>query len=376
MQRTLFLTCLSVTLSTAMLSAQPRTMLLQAPAVLGATGSYAMEYPPSIAGNLFLLAIAAPNFPGAVPITIPGFTVNGLLRVDPTTWQTPVAGVLDASGLTPSLDFPIPPNPTLVGATFDVQGIDIDAANVLTLSDDDVEVTITNVPAPGFALELIPPGTFTRGGGGTGPIHDVTITRPFWMGKFEVDQATFQSVMGSSPSFFTGSNRPVETISWNDAVAFCNAVNVTEALNNRLPTGYEYRLPTEAEWEYACRAGTTTSYTFGNTIGCGLANYSPSPFNGCVNATSTVGNYLPNAFGLEDVHGNVREWCFDSTNGNPYPYTGTVADPVSTTGANRVIRGGSWLSSANACRSAARDLLAPTAAGSTVGFRVVCAPIL
>jgi formylglycine-generating enzyme required for sulfatase activity len=208
------------------------------------------------------------------------------------------------------------------------------------------------------------------------PVHPVTISRPFWMGKHEVTQAEYQAVMGNNPSQFLGANRPVEMVSWNMAVAYCEALTVQEAAAGRLPTGYEYRLPTEAEWEYCCRAGTTTEWNVGSSMDCGDANFSNPAIGGyCVGQTSLVGSYPPNAWGLHDMHGNVAEWCLDGTEGAADYPAGPVSDPVVIGGTFRRMRGGGWMNIAIDSRSAIRLGYWPFNTQSIFGFRVVCAPL-
>ena len=210
------------------------------------------------------------------------------------------------------------------------------------------------------------------------PVHAVTITQPFWMGKYEVTQSEYQAVMGSNPSFFQGANRPVEQVTWNQAVAYCDALTVQEAAAGRLPSGYEYRLPTEAEWEYCCRAGTTTEFHYGSALVCSQANfaYSYHTSSSCsATGTAVVGSYAANAWGLHDMHGNVWEWCLDSWDGSANYPAGSVSDPYVTSGPGRVIRGGGWSIISNYCRSAFRYWLDPDFAYFFLGFRVVCAPV-
>ena len=203
------------------------------------------------------------------------------------------------------------------------------------------------------------------------PVHAVTITQPFWIGKYEVTQAEYQAVIGSNPSYFLGANRPVEQLTWFNAVSYCDALTVQEAAAGRLPQGYEYRLPTEAEWEFCCRAGTTTEFHFGATLSGGQANFSGGP-----GTTVVVGSYAANAWGLHDMHGNIWEWCLDSWDGNASYPAGPVSDPYVTSGSYRVVRGGGWFRSSNYCRSAYRGGGYPANTYYNYGFRVVCAPVL
>jgi formylglycine-generating enzyme required for sulfatase activity len=202
----------------------------------------------------------------------------------------------------------------------------------------------------------------------------VTLSTPFWMGKYEVTQAEYQSVVGSNPSSFQGANwpnapsRPVEQVSWNNAVAYCQALTAIERAAGRVPQGYQYRLPTEAEWEYCCRAGTTTEWSTGTSLSTSQGN-----FDNALGQTAVVGSYAPNAFGLHDMHGNVWEWCLDAyTSYAPGP----VTDPFVTGGPIRVIRIGSWGSTAFNCRSAVRFYSTPGISNTYGGFRVVLAPVL
>jgi formylglycine-generating enzyme required for sulfatase activity len=194
-----------------------------------------------------------------------------------------------------------------------------------------------------------------------GPQHPVSVPS-FFMGRFPVTQAQYEAVMGSNPSHFTtsGANRPVEQVSWENAVAFC------EKLSQQ--TGRTYRLPSEAEWEYACRAGTTTPFHFGETISTEVANY-----NGHYDGTTGVGTFnVANAFGLYDMHGNVYEWCQDVWNDT---YEGAPNDGGAwLTGDNlflHVFRGGSWFFPPRICRSANRVSSERDNINYVVGFRVV-----
>lgn len=243
----------------------------------------------------------------------------------------------------------------------------------------------------------IAPGTFQMGSNATTgepyfsqaserPVHAVTISRPFWIGRYEVTQAEYQAVMGANPSTFQGAswpnsqNRPVENVSWNDAMAYCATLTARERTAGRLPTGYQYRLPTEAEWEYCCRAGTTTEFHYGPTLLCGQANFNYSYHSNTIcNSSSTVvvGGYVPNAWGLHDMHGNVVEWCLDSWDESANYPSAAVTDPWVSSGPYRVGRGGSWNDISGHCRSANRYWYSLPAYGvSFIGFRVVLAPVL
>ena len=212
----------------------------------------------------------------------------------------------------------------------------------------------------GVTLEMvyIPGGTFMMGSPDNEgyddekPQHQVTV-KPFFMGKYEVTQAQWQAVMGNNPSYFNGDNRPVETISWEDAVAFC------QRLSNM--TGKTYRLASEAEWEYAARAGTTTPFYFGETITTDLANYdgdytyASEPKGVYRSKTTEVGIFPPNGFGLYDMHGNVWEWCADAWHDN---YEGAPADgSVWKAGDSslRALRGGAWNNRPGSVRTADRN---------------------
>lgn len=197
----------------------------------------------------------------------------------------------------------------------------------------------------------IPPGEFMMGSakteerrqGNEGPQHRVIISQGFWMGRYEVTQAQWKAVMGSNPSYFKGEDRlPVERVSWNDCQEFINKLNT-------MGKGY-YRLPTEAEWEYACRAGTTTPFSFGNRLH--QTDYFLWYDVNSYNKTHTVGQKDPNPWGLYDMHGNVWEWCQDWI--AKYP-SEDVTDPSgSSSGPLAVLRGGSWSQSLWNCRSAYR----------------------
>jgi formylglycine-generating enzyme required for sulfatase activity len=228
---------------------------------------------------------------------------------------------------------------------------------------------------------FIPPGTFRMGSPtnevdrdvNEGPQTAVTISRGCWMGKYEVTQGEYLAVMGSNPSSFTGDpNRPEEQVTWYNATNYCAALTQRERLAGRVATNAVYRLPTEAEWEYACRGWTSTRFSYGDDIGyTNLTNYAWYVDNSG-DTTHPVGQKLPNPWGLYDMHGNVWEWCQDWYG----DYAGGIAvDPRGPdTGSLRVIRGGGWSGSARYCRSAFRYFNYPGGKDDYIGFRVVLAP--
>jgi formylglycine-generating enzyme required for sulfatase activity len=372
--------------------ASGRTMQLLAPAVLGQTAMFGVDHPASAAGNPYALLCCMPPFAGTLPWTVSGFTVRGVLRVDPANSVGAFAGVFGPGGSV-AHTVSIPSHASFVGVAFDLQSIDLDpVAGVLSLADDELSIVLAEGPPASRFLAAIPAGTFPMGSfvGPLGvapyfnqaeaqPVHSVTIRRPFWIGKYEVTQAEYMAVRNSNPSMFPGLNRPVDSVTWHDAVAYCQALTAIEQAAGRLPSGYVYRLPTEAEWEYCCRAGTTTEFHTGSTLVCGQARigYSYHGNTSCVaGQTAPVGSYAPNAWGLHDTHGNVLEWCLDGWDGNANYPTAAVADPYEANGVYRILRGGSWNDNSGYCRSAARFGFFPWVPLNVVGFRVVCAPVV
>jgi len=263
-----------------------------------------------------------------------------------------------------------------------MQAVNIDFDFVTRIAGVSQGLAVRRTAPPGMVA--IQPGTFQMGSNAPAGapyfdgvdynlVHTVTISSPFWMGQHEVTQAEYTAVMGSNPSFFVGPNRPVEQVSWYSARAYCTALTVAETLAGNVPVGFEYRFPTEAEWEYACRAGTTTEFNVGAELLCGDAwfsgTYHPTlTFTSCGNPSGTVdvGGYAPNAWGLFDMHGNVREWCLDAYD-NPFAMD---RDPF------RALRGGGWHDSSNWCRSAEGAVSDPGDSYNFLGFRVVLAPVL
>ena len=211
-------------------------------------------------------------------------------------------------------------------------------------------------------MVLVPAGKFKMGlpttevGYEDKTQHKVSLTKPFYMGKFEVTQEQWGAVMGNNPSIRTkGARLPVTDVSWKDCQGFIKKLNAK--------TTGGFRLPTEAEWEYGCRAGTTTAYSFGNKITPKDANYDDSK----IDKPLEVGSYKPNAFGLYDMHGNVGEWCEDWH--GDYPFAAT--DPKGPTeGEYRVVRGGSFYLNESGARSSNQNVFTPTYRLFTFGFRL------
>jgi formylglycine-generating enzyme required for sulfatase activity len=275
--------------------------------------------------------------------------------------------------------------------TFDFETVTVNASgNIINRESNSAKYFAQDL-GNGVTLEMaeIPGGEFLMGSpadekgreDNESPQHQVNI-KPFFMGKFAVTQAQYEAIMGKNPSHSKGDKRPVENLSWNDATEFCK--KLTEK------TGRTYRLPSEAEWEYACRAGTTTPFHFGETITTEIANYrgtdwrndkgtlllgnyGNAPKGKYRQQTTEVGGFPPNAFGLYDMHGNVWEWCQDTWNDN---YNGAPTDgSVWIENGNdslRVLRGGSWYINPGNCRCAFRDYDIPDSDDSNHGFRVVC----
>ncbi len=255
-----------------------------------------------------------------------------------------------------------------------------------------LHVTVVQTNSIGMKLVLIPPGEFQMGspkelieeesrlhGGdawyrdhlpGEGPQHRVRITRPYWLGATDVTQEEYQRVMGSNPSKFQGDpQRPVEQVSWDDAVEFCRKLS---ALPGEKAAKRRYGLPTEAQWEHACRAGTTTRWYAGNDeAGLGDVAWFASNVGG---QTHRVGQKHANAWGLYDMHGNVWEWCQDWYDKEYYAKS-PVDDPGGPpTGSHRVFRGGGWNVVAGGCRSAYRDHFVPGFRYFNLGFRASLVP--
>jgi formylglycine-generating enzyme required for sulfatase activity len=216
----------------------------------------------------------------------------------------------------------------------------------------------------GISFVLIPAGTFQMGSDHPGddakPVHTVCLSRPFYLGIYPVTQRQWEAIMGSNPSRFQGPEHPVEQVSWDKVQEFIRSLNTHEGR-------VLYRLPTEAEWEYAARAGATGDYCFGDDV-TQLSQYAWYADN-AGRTTHPVGQLQPNAWGLYDMHGNVWEWVQDWY--GVYAAQ-TVTDPQGpTSGSSRVVRGGSWRIVARNCRSACRGYAEPGHRGDALGFRLL-----
>jgi formylglycine-generating enzyme required for sulfatase activity len=210
------------------------------------------------------------------------------------------------------------------------------------------------------------------------PAHEVTLTRPYYLGRFEVTQEQYQQVMGNNPSQFKGRDLPVECVSWDDAQEFCKKASkrplTPDSLRSSRPSPaggegtYTVRLPTEAEWEYACRAGTRTTYYAGDTEAD--LDRAAWYYRNSGNTTHPVGQKVPNAWGLYDVHGNVWEWVQDCYDDSYYGESPRVDPKGPASGEYRVLRGGSWNDDPDYCRAAHRHRFNPGNRDSDFGFRL------
>lgn len=247
------------------------------------------------------------------------------------------------------------------------------ASDTITLNES-VSMTEETIILPGgvpLVMVWMPAGSFMMGRypgeqdseSYEDPQHWVTFSSGFWMGKYEVTQAQWRAIMGTNPSSFSGDDRPVERVSWNDIQAFIAALNTA--------TGRTFRLPSEAEWEYACRAGANTRFYWGDDSAyLAIGTYAWYRDNSG-SQTRDVGGKWPNGWGLHDMSGNVWEWCEDDWHAN---YTGAPTNGSAWTdsprGPYRLNRGGGWLSY-GACRSASRGFSSPSFVSSGIGFRLV-----
>ena len=245
----------------------------------------------------------------------------------------------------------------------------------------------------GVKLNWCPAGRFKMGS----PAHEkerrlgedqveVTLTKGYWTGKYEVTQGQWKRVVGELPGQLTagaGDDFPVHTVNFAEAEGFCKRLTEIAHASGELPKGWEFRLPTEAQWEYACRAGTTTATSFGDSLSSKQANFHGKPYNGAAEGPSLkraapVGSYPGNPWGLHDMHGNVYEWTRDwhhmSLPGGADPdlYSAKASASVNRDGTvSRVRRGGGWTDDGWACRSAFRVRFEPERRSDHIGFRVV-----
>lgn len=220
-----------------------------------------------------------------------------------------------------------------------------------------VKLWVVRIPASGRSFLMGSPET-EDGRKDDETQHEVRFTRDWWLGVYPVTQAQYAMVMRDYPSEFEGDDLPVEGVSWNDAAEFCRKLSIT--------SGRAVRLPTEAEWEFSCRAGTTTATHYGDSPLPSQANWSNT-------RTSKVGSYAPNAFGLYDMHGNVLEWCADWYD---YYAKEPATDPDGgRVPQYRVLRGGCWFLDSKDCRSARRVMIEPECSEGVLGLRVAVSPL-
>ncbi|MEN2383502.1 MAG: SUMF1/EgtB/PvdO family nonheme iron enzyme [Gloeotrichia echinulata DVL01] len=343
-------------------------------------------------GYGFLYAVSK-NEPKVPALIIRGISdlIDGKSAADATGSQ-PMAAK-HASELAFKILEKYKPKSEILTQPFDFDVVTVNQSGIIINRESREAEYFTEKLLGGVTLEMvkIPRGTFIMGSpteeaeskDRERPQHRVTV-KPFHMGKYPVTQAQWQAVarlpqinreLEPDPSRFKGNNRPVETISWYDAEEFCKRLSKA--------TGRNYRLPSEAEWEYACRAGTSTPFHFGQTITPELANYNGTYVYGAGyqgkyrKETTAVGSFkVANAFGLYDMHGNVWEWCADNWHGN---YEGAPRDSAAWLGNDNqfaVLRGGSWDVNPRRCRSASRynnDWAERVFHLNYGGFRVVCA---
>lgn len=246
--------------------------------------------------------------------------------------------------------------------------------------NDKVELEFVRIEAGRFMMGS--PTTEANRNAHEGPQHEVTISQPFYLGKYEVTQAQWQAVMGAQPSHFKtcGGNCPVENVSYDDVQEFLSKLNARG-------DGNVYRLPTEAEWEYAARAGTTTVFAFGDSLDSTAANFDGKyPYGAAAKGVFrespiAAGSFKPNDWGLHDMHGNVYEWCQDWYEQNYYSQSPRSDPPGPVSGQYRVVRSGSWNFHAHGCRSANRLRNGPSVRHNAVGFRLAamararCVPV-
>ena len=274
----------------------------------------------------------------------------------------------------------IPANPTGTSSSASVIN---QPASQLTRNKDTAEPGVNKCPeqgqpwkAPSLNMQFVyvAPGSFQMGSNDSDsekPVYKVTISKEYWLGKYEVTQYEYEKIIGSNPSCFKGWKEPVETVSWNDAVSFCQKLTTQERAAGRLPSGYEYRLPTEAEWEFAAKGGAKSQgykYSGSNDINS-VAWYKENSGS----ATHGVGTKSPNELGICDMSGNVWEWCLDDWHDSYASAPSDGSRGGDGTGPGHVFRGGGWYSYASYCRVAYRYDFLPDGRYSGIGFRVALA---
>jgi formylglycine-generating enzyme required for sulfatase activity len=260
--------------------------------------------------------------------------------------------------------------------TFAFETVRVDRNGEIVECSSGTATYLTEELTVGVSLDLvaIPGGSFMMGDrwhSDEQPLHEVTVP-PFYLGKYPITQAQYRSIMGGNALADGAGDLPIERVNWHEAIAFCQKLSQQ--------TGNHYSLPSEAQWEYACRANSNTPFCYGETITTDLVNYNGDyPFGGAPKGenrerVTPVGSFAPNAFGLYDLHGNVWEWCLDEyhpnyqgapTDGSDWSESQTVA-----TNQKRVMRGGAWDYVARGCRSAVRCSLDPNLRVAGCGFRV------
>ncbi len=259
--------------------------------------------------------------------------------------------------------------------SFSLFCVGVFAAATLSAGEERSSVDTRLLAALNLELIWVKPGTFRMGSPpdepnrnkAEGPQLPVTLSQGFWLGKTEVTQAQYEAATGTNPSRFAtaGKDAPVERVSWLDAMDFCKKLTARERAAGRLPEGYIYTLPTEAQWEYACRAGTTADFA-GNPDAMAWHEQNSGE------TTHPVATKQPNAWGFYDMSGNVLEWCFDWY--GDYPRTARTDPCGPSSGHFRMARGGSWRVSINVGRSAARSGGSSARRDYTLGFRLALAP--
>jgi formylglycine-generating enzyme required for sulfatase activity len=300
-------------------------------------------------------------------------------------------------------DYYTPPDPADVAREDAAEAArEKEAHSTDSKSPSAAEVTVAGDERNDNFLKLIlvwcPPGKFMMGSpkdeferGDDEDQREVTLTKGFWVGKFEVMQSQYMRIMGTNPSSYSGHGEsakqlagrqtwhfPVDVVRYSDALEFCRILSAQERDGKRLPAGWEYTLPTEAQWEYACRAGTTTPFSFGDSLNGRAANcngnypYGTAADGRYLQRPRTVGTYSANPWGLHDMHGNVSEWCRDWYGEQA---AGGVDPGVVSGGAERVVRGGDRFSSGSHCRSAFRTRARPDIRGWRLGFRIALSQV-